>query len=435
MESCTLLPHQVADASKLLSLLNSNGSACDRSEMGTGKSYTAASVARDLGLTTIVICPKATIPQWSHVLSLFLFPGPNPRTVTNYESVRLGKLKGYYTPKGDRKAGGTFGGWSKDKPLLIIFDEAHRLRNRTSQQTRILRHAREAGHKILLLSATLATNALDLSVIGYALGLFLDSRSWWHWAKRYGGFLNRWGGYDCSTNFRHLTGINRTLDTKGVRTTIMDLGQDLPCVTVPELVRFERTEHINKEFEVLQAKLTGEPGADLAYRVSCRQFVELHKAKHFINEAEDLVDQGYSVVIFVNFTDTLDYLAGHLTKHELSLIYGGQTEYLRQAAIDAFVTNKTKILVTNIKAGGIGLSLHDTDGNHPRVSLISPPESAIDLIQCLGRIRRVGMRSPAVNRILFAAESIEERVFRNVSRKVKCIETINDGDLDPAILQ
>jgi hypothetical protein len=87
--------------------------------------------------------------------------------------------------------------------------------------------------------------------------------------------------------------------------------------------------------------------------------------------------------------------------------------------------------VVQSSAGGVGISLHDTHGRHPRHSLISPPESARDLIQVLGRNRRVGQKSPAFRSVITLAGSIESRVSAAVARKADQIETINDGDLDP----
>ncbi|MBM3842057.1 MAG: hypothetical protein FJ397_02145 [Verrucomicrobia bacterium] len=68
-------------------------------------------------------------------------------------------------------------------------------------------------------------------------------------------------------------------------------------------------------------------------------------------------------------------------------------------------------------------------GERPRHSLLSPPESARDLIQALGRNRRVGQRSPAFRTILTLTGSVEERVKAAVERKAAQIEMINDGDL------
>jgi len=77
--------------------------------------------------------------------------------------------------------------------------------------------------------------------------------------------------------------------------------------------------------------------------------------------------------------------------------------------------------------------LHDTHGNFPRHSLISPPENARDLIQTLGRNRRVGQMSPAFRSIITLAGSIERRVKAAVERKANQVEEINDGDLNPLL--
>ena len=58
-------------------------------------------------------------------------------------------------------------------------------------------------------------------------------------------------------------------------------------------------------------------------------------------------------------------------------------------------------MIANIRAGGVGISLHDTIGNFGRVSLISPTWSSIELKQALGRIDRAGARTPCIQRIVY----------------------------------
>ncbi|MFM8334606.1 MAG: strawberry notch C-terminal domain-containing protein, partial [Opitutaceae bacterium] len=101
----------------------------------------------------------------------------------------------------------------------------------------------------------------------------------------------------------------------------------------------------------------------------------------------------------------------------------------RASVIGDFQADRKHALVLQIGAGGVGVSLHDVRGERPRHSLLSPPESARDLIQALGRNRRVGQRSPAFRTILTLAGSVEERVKAAVERKAAQNETINDGDL------
>ena len=67
--------------------------------------------------------------------------------------------------------------------------------------------------------------------------------------------------------------------------------------------------------------------------------------------------------------------------------------------------------------------------NYPRVGLLSIPESSTALIQALGRNDRIGAKSVGLNRILFCAGTMEEKVFANLAEKIRNIELINDADL------
>tara|TARA_Y100000588_G_C13888717_1_gene767717 strand:- start:498 stop:758 length:261 start_codon:yes stop_codon:yes gene_type:complete len=84
-----------------------------------------------------------------------------------------------------------------------------------------------------------------------------------------------------------------------------------------------------------------------------------------------------------------------------------------------------------IQAGGTGLSLHDEDGGHPRVALISPTFSAVELRQALGRVHRASGKSKSIQKIVFAANTVEDRVAAAVRRKLNNLDMINDGELTP----
>ena len=109
-------------------------------------------------------------------------------------------------------------------------------------------------------------------------------------------------------------------------------------------------------------------------------------------------------------------------------IYGGQKERERQAGIDAFQRNETHVMVGMAAACSVALSLHDDKHERQRVSLISPGYSASEFSQGLGRIRRVG-GTTAVQKIIIAADSVEERVGRTIERKMNNLSALTDSDL------
>jgi superfamily II DNA/RNA helicase len=112
----------------------------------------------------------------------------------------------------------------------------------------------------------------------------------------------------------------------------------------------------------------------------------------------------------------------------VSVIHGDQTDRERDDAVARFQVNECPLCVCITQAGGLGISLHDVHGVAPRVSYMTPGWSAPDTIQALGRIRRVG-GTPVVQTFVLIAGTIEERIYRAVSRKLDRIETLNAGDL------
>ena len=116
--------------------------------------------------------------------------------------------------------------------------------------------------------------------------------------------------------------------------------------------------------------------------------------------------------------------------HTDSVVYGEQDYDDRLRIIEEFQDNKTRIIILNIKAGGVGISLHDVAGGHPRVSLISPTWSSLDLVQALGRIHRAGGKTKSLQRIIYAADTVEERIADKLKIKLNNINSINNGDLD-----
>jgi hypothetical protein len=95
------------------------------------------------------------------------------------------------------------------------------------------------------------------------------------------------------------------------------------------------------------------------------------------------------------------------------------------------MSDKSRVIVANIKAGGIGISLHDTHGNHPRTSIILPTNDAVVMKQAFGRIHRAGGMSKSRQIVVFAAGTIEEEICVCVRGKMNHIDSLNDGDLCP----
>jgi len=117
----------------------------------------------------------------------------------------------------------------------------------------------------------------------------------------------------------------------------------------------------------------------------------------------------------------------------IATVHGDQSTDERRENVESFQSNDARVIVCMIQAGGVGLNLHDEHGGHPRVSLISPSFSAVELRQTLGRVHRAGGETASVQKIVFAADTVEMGVCRAVRRKLTNLDRINDDELNPVL--
>ena len=119
----------------LKSLRNHNG-AIIADVVGLGKSVIASTVARNLRLRTIIICPPHLYKQWEGYRDEFGF------TATVFSAGKIEEALLHYQEL-----------VKADEQFLIIIDEAHRFRNEYTQDYAML-HNLCSGNKVLLLTAT-----------------------------------------------------------------------------------------------------------------------------------------------------------------------------------------------------------------------------------------------------------------------------------------
>lgn len=418
---------QKPHAEKIGDALIKYGYAKDGSDTGTGKTIVAMNVAKDLRLEPFVVCPKSVIPAWKEFC-------PH---VYNYEKLVRGKTE-YYTRKGSQRF------WTlHPERVLLIFDEDHRCKGSKSENAKMMIAAKRRGLRILLLGATSCANPTDMRALGYVLDMHNDN-GWWGWCLKNGCKRGTFGGLEFKGSKPALKRIHDHIykDGRGSRIKI----KDLPPGSFPETTISAHgydvgsADEIDDIYEDLRVQLdelkqkTSDDDSALVAQMRARQQVELLKVPVFEELARDAVVDGASVVIFVNFRDTLEALLKRLAGlSEISVISGSQSGVVREQEIKRFQRDESRICLAMTQAGGTGLSLHDEHGEHPRVSLISPSFSAIDLRQALGRIHRASGLSPSVQKIVFAEGTVEMRVCKLVRKKLNNIDLINDDEMNPIL--
>jgi hypothetical protein len=429
----TLFPIQERSVAHHTTTLMAFGASLDTSVTGVGKTVVAAHTAMRLRLPVIVVCPKITIPQWERELA---DAGVKPVLVTNYEKLRRGN-------KMLIKTGKRLYRWDLPKKHLIIWDECHRLKGAKTQTPMMLVAAKNAGHCNLLLSATACKDPTEMRAIGYALGLHSlthasgNLKSWTSWMQDFGCYKDPWNNW-VPGNVRKLEPLNRALyptlavkvmhaDLPGAFTENHIITEPLAFASIKQIAAFYAEQGVTPE--IIERILAGEkPSQHMVVQIlRARQLAEAAKVPDIIEMTNQAVDEeGFSVAIFVNFSDTLQALVKAFEgSTPCSAVYGGQTGEERERHVQDFQSGRTRIIVCNTAAGGVGVSLHDTVGGRPRMSLISPSFNVEDYIQVLGRTHRAGAKSPTTQRVLVASGTVEEHVITILEKKRKYLETLH----------
>jgi superfamily II DNA or RNA helicase len=171
-----LLEPQKIHSTKLLNSLHLNGFAFDASPTGTGKTYCASWIAKNYGSSVVVVCPKSVQKIW--VDTLMSFGIENPIVMTIEKLVR-GKTE-YYTfgPLMDYFSRSAKQYWKSSdinvnfpSNSLVIMDEVHKCKGKYSLNAESLIAIKNAGHKLLMLSASAATNVTDMKTFVYVTAL------------------------------------------------------------------------------------------------------------------------------------------------------------------------------------------------------------------------------------------------------------------------
>ena len=440
-----LLPPQREHAVSLLNSLYINGVACDQSETGTGKTYVAAWLAKNLNSPVVIVCPKIMIPPWTTVLSYF---GIKAHCLINYEKLMRGNTE-HLNFKDGKDNGPSDYVINFPKNSLVILDEVHKCKSATSKNSDFLIKLKMDGYKSLLLSATAATNPLEMKAFGFATTLH-NLVSYRQFITSSGAYAGRYGGFQIDLQSQKtveaMSNIHNTLFNLykvSSRMTRKMFDKIFPDnhVMADCFDMGTNTDKINRVYLQMEAEMAALEESSINYSqhhfaimTKARRMAELLKVPTMVEMIEDWYDEGISPVVFVNFTDTVEAIEKQLAKNskfdgKIARIVGGQSDKVRQNDIELFQSDVKRIMIANLAAGNAGVSLHDLNGNFPRGSIISPSYSAINLLQALGRIHRAEGKTTCIQKVMFAAGTIEVEACKRVQCKLNNLECLNDGDL------
>jgi SNF2 family DNA or RNA helicase len=168
--------------------------------------------------------------------------------------------------------------------------------------------------------------------------------------------------------------------------------------------------------------------AEALYRLNeLRQIAGRGKIDAVKQYAKELVEAGEQVFISAIHKPVTKALMQFFAEYNAVAITGGMTDAEKMQSVDAFQSGEARVLVGNVTASSVGLTL--TSGRiHISAEL---PWSSTDLTQLEARLSRHGQKRETLSTIVLAGTegglTIDERVYQLIEYKNRVVESVTDG--------
>ena len=413
-------------------------------DMGVGKTTSAVIAAIESGVKKIlIICPATLKLNWKREIenysqdSISIVSGKKWNSskfiIVNYEI-----LKNFHsTDKKDNLK--TLVDESFD---LIIIDEAHYVSNTKAQRTKLVNDITNKVGKVWLLTGTPMTSR---PMNYYNLLKIVESRvakNWVGYVKRYceGFQINRGGRKIWLTNGASNLDELRDRTKQKVLRRLKEEILDLPDkIITPIFLELNSNEYKKEVGDYLDwAGKNGDESLSIQLNklMKVRQLIANEKLKNTFELIDQCLEQDKKVIVFTNFTEPLMEIWSKYKKIAVPL-YGSMNQQQRQDSVDSFQNDpKIKIFVSNIKSGGVGITL--TEAQVVIFNDLSFVPS--DMSQAEDRAFRIGQKKNVSCLYPIFDNTLERVIYNMVQRKKRVIDTvmgdnINDEDFMLSIVE
>ena len=415
-------------------------------DMGLGKTTSTIIAALETGAKKIlIICPATLKINWKREIenysdrSVYIAEGKNFDGNNDFVIINYDIIKNFHDDK--KKNGSKILDANFD---LVVIDEAHYIKNAQAQRTKLINDIVKKVDRLWLLTGTpMTSRPIDY----YNLLSLVDSpvaKNWMAYVIRYcSGYQFKVGPRKVwnvmgSSNLEELRERTSNTITRRLKEDVLDLPDK---IITPVYLRLK-----SKDYEELMGEYYNwyEKNPDESKSLTVqftkltkvRQVVANEKISQTIELAENILEQGKKVIIFCNFTDSLNQIVQHFGKSAVK-VDGSMTKQDRQFSVDQFQENeKIKVFVGNIKAAGVGLTLTAAEAVIMNDLSFLPSDHA----QAEDRAYRFGQKNNVLVYYPIFENTIEGVIYDILNNKKQVIATVmgdnlNGGDVAEEILK
>ncbi len=394
----------------------------------------------------LIVCPASLKINWQREIEnytdrpVYIAEGKKFSTESDFVIVNYDILKNFH----DMEKKGT-SLLNQSEFELVILDEAHMISNPQAQRTKIINHFVKNIKRVWLLTGTPMTSR---PMNYYNLLNIIESpvaQNWMAYAIRYcqgyqfmAGRRKVWNVTGAS-NLEELRDRTSKQILRRLKEDVLDLPDKIISPVYLRLKSKEYEELMGEYYDWFDNKKDESSSLTVQFSklMKVRKVIANEKTKQTIEFAENIIEQGKKVIIFTNFTDTLQTIYQHFGKQAVYLD-GSCSKPHRQNAVDEFQENdKIKVFVGNLKAAGVGLTLTAAEVVIMNDLSFVPAEHA----QAEDRAYRYGQKSNVLVYYPLYENTIEGAVYDILNRKKEIIRTVmgdqqseNVGDVVEEIL-
>jgi SWI/SNF-related matrix-associated actin-dependent regulator 1 of chromatin subfamily A len=455
-----LLDHQVAGVEFALR----NRVSLIAHDMGTGKTATgigviAALIAAGEGPVLVVVPPslrtnwaQREIPRFAPNLKVVTVTGTKPYDLDPADVYVIGDssvsawadaITGQVPDGKDRRGSVIYKRVAPPLVKAIVVDESHRAKNRSQRTAAMVRIANACGPYRMLMSGTPAPNGRNIE-----FGTQIDILGAEAWAA-IGGRGRFWGHYCPKVDAWGTRGNN---DTEGLHAAMTGSWMQ-------RLLRDDVLDLPHKGRNAVAVATAGKPGRDytaaeddlirwlaeegldtrgaeraeaLVRLTTLRRLAGEAKVKAAVEHIKGILDEvPGGVFVVAEHHAVMDGLMLGLAKYSPVSVRGGMSDADKQSAVDEFNSGASRVMVGQVTAAGVGLTLHG-DGKNHRVVVVQLPWTPADLGQAEDRLHRIGQTSDVHVEILLAhiegRWTIDERLWGMLESKYFNAKELVDGN-------
>lgn len=377
-------------------------------DMGLGKTACAIAVATaevQAGNTPVLICVPASLRfNWVREFSKFspsvkvaTAKGRTPYAIPDADVIIIGDSTLYQWAHPDQSKRTIHDLHGKVKAIIV--DEAHLYKSTDSNRSKALVSlARSTVGRRILMSGTPIPNgrtmemARQLDILGKPAWDAIGGAGyfWSHYApkQQYGRGSHDLEGMGEAMRNSFMLRYRREdvleLPNKG-RTAVALEGSGKAVNEYREIER-DLIAYLKNSGKSWQ----GAQRAEALVRLNLlRRVAGEAKVPSIVEHVTNLMDVPGGVFIVAEHTSVIENLALRLHKFGVVMIRGGMTDDEKAEAVDDFNSGAARVMVGQIRAAGVGLTLHGDGLNH-RVVIAQIPWTPAELRQAEDRLHRIG---------------------------------------------